>query len=133
VGAVPPGKLDGLAGSLSQVIELCAPCPAASDGPDVDYVRRIKGKDSLDAFVVYNSPDGEGFVYAAAFAGYYRAGEYLETLPVAFSDSAVDIHGIADFEMRCIFPEALGLYSIQQFSFHWLSPSKWLLYNLNPT
>jgi len=100
---VSVGEFDGLSGALAEVIQLCASCPSASDGPDIDDVGRMYREDSLDALVVYDSADGEGFVDAAAFAGYNGSGENLEALLVAFFDSAADVYGVAYFEMGYFF------------------------------
>jgi len=78
----------------------------------------MQGEDSLHAFIIYDSPDGEGLVDTAAFAGYYRAAKYLKTLSVAFFDSAVHIHRIAYFEMRNLFLKAFAFDSVQKLCFH---------------
>jgi hypothetical protein len=78
----------------------------------------VKGEDSLDALIAYDSADGEGFVDTSASACDYDAGEYLQTLFVAFPDSAVDVHGIAYFEVRYIFLKAFAFNSIQHLCFH---------------
>ena len=66
--AVPLGKFDGLACSLAEVIELGFSSLSASNGLYVDDVWRVDGKDSLDAFVVDDSADGEVFVDASALS-----------------------------------------------------------------
>jgi hypothetical protein len=100
VVAVPLGEFDGLAGPITQIIELRSPGLAASDRPDIDNVGRMQREDSFDALVSDDSPDGEGFVNAPAFAGNDRAGEYLRSLFVAFFNSAVNLYDIAYLEVR---------------------------------
>jgi hypothetical protein len=78
----------------------------------------MKREDSFDALVIDNPPDGEGFVNAAAPAGDYGAGKYLRALFVTFSDSAVDIHKIAYFEVRFVFLQTFAFNRIQYFCFH---------------
>ena len=96
---MPVSQLDGLAGSLAEEIEFRTPCFAASEWSDIDDIGRMKGEDSLHAFVIYDSPHSEGFVNPPASACDYRAGEYLNPLFIAFFDSAADIYRIAYFEV----------------------------------
>ncbi len=103
MGAVSLCEPDGFAGSLAEVIKFCPPCFSASNGPDIDYIWRVKREYPFDALVIDNPPNCEVFVNAAAFAGDYGAGKYLRALFVAFFDTAVDIYNIAYFEVRYIF------------------------------
>jgi len=116
--AVPLRQPDGLARSVTQVIQLCPPCFAASDGLDIQDVGRMQREDSLDALVVDDSPDREALVDAPAFAGDYRAREYLRALLVAFFDAAVNVHYIAHLEVGYAALKTLTLYGVQNFSFH---------------
>jgi len=116
--AVPLCQLDGLAGSLTQVIKLRTSLFAASDGLDIHDVGRVQREDSLDAFVVYDSPDREALVDAPAFTRDYRTCEYLRTLLVAFFDAAVNVHYIAHLEVGYAALKTLALYGVQNFSFH---------------
>jgi hypothetical protein len=100
VVAVPLSELDGLAGPVTQIIELGPPGFAASNRPDIEDVGRMQREDSFDALVTDHSPDCEGFVYTPAFAGDYRAGKYLSSLFVALFDTAVDLDDIAYLEVR---------------------------------
>lgn len=81
----------------------------------------MKWENSLYSLVIHDSPDSEGFIDSATFAGDYRAAEYLYALFVAFFDSAPHIHDVADFKMRDVLFEAFILNSIQYFRFHWFS------------
>ena len=67
---------------------------------------------TFDAFVVYDSANGEHFAYAAASAGDNDAGENLDTLLVAFDNSEVYVHCIPDFDMRDVVFQALAFDSI---------------------
>ena len=98
--AVALCEADGFAGALSQVIELCSSCLSASDGPYVEYVRRMKREDSLDAFVPDHSAYGEGFVDSAAATRDNGAVKDLGTDLIALFDSAADIDNIADLKVR---------------------------------
>ncbi len=112
MGAVPVGESDGFTSSLAEVIQFCSPCFAASDGPDIENVWRMKREDSFDALVIDNPPDCEVFVNAAALAGDYCAGKYLRALFVAFSDTTVDIYNITYFEVRYIFLQTFAFNRI---------------------
>jgi len=112
VFAVSLSESNRLAGPLAEEIQFCTPCFAASNRLDIEYVRRMKREDSLHAFVIDDSPHRKGLVNAPPLSGDYRAGEYLNTLFVAFSDSAMNINHIAYFKMRCIFPETLAFDGI---------------------
>ena len=72
----------------------------------------MNGEYSLYALVIYDSAHREGFVNPAASACDYRAGKYLDTLLVAFFDSAVHIDHIAYLEMRYILLEAFTISSL---------------------
>lgn len=110
--AVPLFELDGLAGPLTQVIELGSPGLAASDRLDIDDIRRVQGKDPFDTLVTGESPDGEVFVNAPAFACNDRAGEYLRSLFVSLFDTAVDLYDIAYLEVRDIVLETFALNGV---------------------
>jgi hypothetical protein len=98
--AVPLGEPDGLAGPVSQVVELRPPGLAASNRLDIEDIGRMQREDSFDALVTDNSPDCEGFVNAPAFPGDDRAGKYLCSLFVALFDSAVDLDDITYLKVR---------------------------------
>jgi hypothetical protein len=72
----------------------------------------VQGENALDAFVVYDSANGEHFAYAAASAGDNDAGENLDSLLAAFDYSAVYVHCITDFEMRDFVFQALAFNRI---------------------
>ncbi len=97
--AVPLGELDGLTGPASQIIELGSPGLAASDRLDIEDIGRMQREDSFDSLVTDNSPDGEVFVNAPAFAGDDRAGKYLRSLFVALFDTAMDLYDITYLEV----------------------------------
>jgi hypothetical protein len=110
--AVPLFELDGLAGPLTQVIELGSPGLTASDRLDIDDIRRVQGKDPFDALVTGESPDGEVFVNAPASACNHRTGEYLRSLFVALFNTAVNLDDIAYLEVRDIVFETLALNGV---------------------
>ena len=109
VVAVPLGELDGLAGSVAQVIELGPPCFAASNRLDIENIGRMQREDALDSLVGDDPPDCEVFINAPAFAGDYRAGKYLRPLLVALLNAAVYLYDIAYLEMRDLLFERLAL------------------------
>lgn len=101
--AVALRESDGLSGSFSEVIKFCSSGFSASNGFYVEYVGRMKGEDSFDAFVVNDSADGEGFVYSPAFSANYSSGKGLYAFFVAFLYFAFDVDDIADFEVGNFF------------------------------
>jgi hypothetical protein len=121
MAAVTMSEADGFAGPLAKVIEFCPPCFAASDGADIDDVRRMQREDSFDALVIDYSPYRECFVNSAAFASDYGAGKYLYTLFVALFYAAADIYGIAYFEVWYLFLETFAFNGIEHFCFRDLS------------
>jgi len=116
--AVSMSQAGRLAGSLAEIIQFCTPCFAASNRPNINHIRRMNWENSLHAFVVYDSPHREGFINPTTSAGNYCAGKHLNTLFVAFPDSAAHIYRVAYFKMRYILFEAFTFDSIQHFSFH---------------
>jgi len=118
VFAVALNQLDGFAGALTQVIQFCPSCFAASNRLDVSNVGRMEREDSLHALIIDDSPHREGFVDTPSLAGDYRAGKNLCPLFVAFLDAAMDVHNIAYFKVRYIFLETFTFNGIQHFGFH---------------
>jgi len=112
VVAVSLGELDGLAGPITQIIELGPSGLAASDRPDIEDVGRMQREDSFNAFVGDDSPDGKGFVNAPSFAGDYRAGKYLRSLFVALFNTAMNFDDIAYLEVRDLALKTLALNGI---------------------
>lgn len=79
----------------------------------------MKREDSFDTLIAYYTPNREGFVNAASFAGDNGSGKYLSSLFLAFFYTAVDIDNIAYFEVRYFFLQTFALNRIQYFCFHW--------------
>jgi hypothetical protein len=111
--AVALSQLDGLAGSLAEIIKFGSPRLAAADRLDVDDIGRMKREDSLYSLIGYYSPDGEHLIDASAFAGDYRAGEHLNPFFVAFLDFATDVYHIAYLEIGHFFLQAFAFNGIQ--------------------
>jgi hypothetical protein len=72
----------------------------------------VQGKDPFDALVISDSPDGEVFVNAPAFACNDRAGEYLRSLFVALFNTAANLYDIAYLEVRDFVLETLALNGV---------------------
>ena len=100
VVAVPLGELDGLAGPVTQIIELGPPGLAASDRLDIEDIGRMQRENPFDTLVGDDSSDCEGFVNTAASPGYDRAGKYLRSLFIAFFDPAMNFYNITYLEVR---------------------------------
>ena len=110
--AVPLFEPDGLAGPVTQIIELGSPGLAASNRLDIENVGRMQREDSLDAFVTDHSPDLEVFINAPAFAGNYRAGKYLRSLFLSLFDTAVNLDDITYLEVRDFLLETLAFNGV---------------------
>jgi len=113
VTAVALGEPDGFSAPFPQVEKLCPSCLSASDSLYLRDIRRIQREDTLDTLVSDDPPDDESFVNSPSFTRDYGPGEYLNPLLAAFLDLAMNINGIAHFEMWNVFPEAFAFYSIQ--------------------
>ena len=110
--AVPLFELDGLAGPVTQIIELGSPGLAASDRLDIEDIGRMQREDSFDALVTDHSPDREVFINAPAFAGNDRAGKYLRSLFFALFNTAVNLDDITYLEVRDLVLETLALNGV---------------------
>ena len=108
---------DGLAGPLAKIIELCPPFSAAANRLDIDDARGIEGEDSFDALVINDSADYERFANSAASACDYRAGKYLHALFIALFYAATDVHSIAYFKVRYLFPQTFALNGVEHLGF----------------
>ena len=110
--AVPLFEPDGLAGPVTQIIELGSPGPAASDRFDIEDIGRMQREDSFDALVTDHSPDREVFINAPAFASNDRAGKYLRSLFVALFNTAVNLDDITYLEVRDLILETLAFNGV---------------------
>jgi len=109
---MPLGESDSLAGPLPEEIELGPAFLAAADRLNVQDVRRMQWENSLYAFVIDDSPDGEALVNAPSFPADDRPGKDLRALLVAFFDPAVNVHHVADLEMRNIILQTFAFNGI---------------------
>ncbi len=122
VVAVALCELDSLAGSVAEVIEFGPSGFAASHGLNAQHVGRMQREDPLDAFVADHAAYGKSLVDAAALASYDGAAEYLRSHLFTLLDAAAHVDGIANFEVRNLFLEALAFNSVQQLGLHWYIP-----------
>jgi hypothetical protein len=106
-------ELGGFACSLAEVIQLGSSGLAASSRLDIDYVGRVQGEDSFDAFTRDDSADRESRVNAPAFAGDDSTRKNADTFLVAFLDSAMNVNNVADFKMRNILLQAFAFDHIK--------------------
>jgi len=97
---MPLFEPDGLAGPITQIIELGSPGLAASDRLDIEDIRRMQREDSFDPLVADHSPDREVFINTPAFTGNDRAGKYLRSLFIALFDTAVNLDDITYLKVR---------------------------------
>ena len=100
--AVPLGEPDSLAGPLPEEIKLGPAFLATADRLDIQHVRRMHREDAFHALIIDDSPDRKGLVNTPAFPADNRAGKDLRALLVALPDPAVNVHHVADLEMRDI-------------------------------
>jgi len=109
---MPLFEPDGLAGPIAQIIELGSPGLAASDRLDIEDIGRMQREDSFYALVTDDSPNGEVFVNAPAFAGNDRAGKYLRSFFVALFNTAVNLDNITYLEVRDLVLKTLALNGV---------------------
>jgi len=109
---VPLFEPDGLAGPVTQIIELGSPGLAASDRLDIEDIGRMQREDSFDTLVTDHSPDREVFVNAPTFAGNDRAGKYLRSLFFALFNTAVNLDDITYLEVRGLVLETLAFNGV---------------------
>jgi len=105
-------QFNALAGSLSEIIEFRTPCLAASNRPDVYYVRRVQREDSLDTLISDNTPNCKSLVYPAAFARNHRARKDLSADLVAFLNLAMYIDRIAYLKIGHLLLKTFAFYRI---------------------
>ena len=110
--AMPLFELYGLAGPITQIIELGSPGLAASDRLDIEDIRRMQREDSFDALVTDHSTDGEVFINAPSFAGNDRAGKYLRSLFLALFNTAVNLDDITYLEVRDLVLKTLAFNGV---------------------
>lgn len=113
MSAVPVSQFDRFTCSLAEEIKFRPSCLAASHRPDIYNVGRMKWENPLHALVIYNSPHGENLVGSTSLAGNDGAGEYLNTLFIAFFNAAVDVNNISNLKVWYILFEAITFNGIQ--------------------
>lgn len=111
--AVPLRQLDRLAGSLAQEVQLGPADLAAAGRHDVQHVGRMERELPLDALVADDPPDGEALIDAATLADDDRTRENLRAGLVAFLDAAVDVHRVADLEVRDLLLQTFALNAVK--------------------
>ena len=109
---MPLFELYGLAGPITQIIELGSPGLAASDRLDIEDIGRMQREDSFDALVTDYSPNGEVFINASTFASNDRAGKYLRSHFVALFNAAVNLDDITYLEVRDLVLETLAFNGV---------------------
>ena len=86
-------------------------------------VDRLHREDSLDSFTSHDSSYGErGGDPAASAMSNHDAREHLDSLLVAFLNTAVDVHGVADFKRDRLFSKTALLDNIKSFVSHDSNP-----------
>ena len=89
-----------LADAVAQVVQLGPADRAGALHLDLGDLRRVQREDALDAFALDDAADGEHLAHALAAAGDHHAAEDLDALLLAFQDALVDVHLVADLELR---------------------------------
>jgi len=95
--------LSSLADSLAQIVQLSAADLTGTYYLDLLHYGRMNGEYSLDTAAVCNAANGECLVDAAVLLGDNSTLEDLDPRLVAFSDPYMDLDGVTDAELRCIF------------------------------
>jgi hypothetical protein len=99
--AVPLRKLDRLADTVAQIIQLRPACLTAAGRSDINDIGRMERENTLDTLIIDDAAHGEHLVDADAFAGDHGTAEDLRTGLIALDDLAMHIDGIADLKVRC--------------------------------
>src|SRR6476619_7402963 len=99
----------GLAGEMTQVVELGATDTAATDHVDVGQHGAVEGENALHADAVRDLADGERGADAAAPTGDDHSLERLDALLFPFLDAHVHAHGITRAEGGQVGTEPLFL------------------------
>ena len=93
-------KLAGFTDSMSEIVELGAAHLAAALGFDTDHIGRMQHEDALNALLSNDTTHGEVLAQAATSASNDHAVKDLKPILVAFYDSGMDIHRVADTDRR---------------------------------
>src|SRR5262245_24858756 len=121
--ALPLAKPGRLADAVAEVIKLG---PADLAGPlhlDLGDLRRVDGEDALDALALHDTPDREHLAKALALPRDDHAVEHLDALLAAFQDALVDVHRVADRELRKVLLRVGLFHQAHQSVLHGPSPS----------
>ena len=100
-----------LADAVAQIVELCAVDLAVTDNLELGDLRGVHREGTLDADTEADLADREGLACACAAHADDVALEDLNTLAVAFLDAVVNLHIVADEDLRNVFADLLTLDS----------------------
>src|SRR5262249_42344986 len=89
-----------LSDSLAQIIKLGAAHAAGALHFHLGNFRRMNGENALDTFALHDAANSERLAHAFAAPADDRAAEDLYALLLSFQDALVNIHLIADVEIR---------------------------------
>src|SRR5262249_49072480 len=113
----------GLADAIAEEVQLGAADDAGALDLDLGDPRRVERELALDPLPLHDAADGERLTQARAGAGDHHAVEYLDALFLAFENSRVHVHRVADGEVldlrfeatlfdegQCLLTHVLSLY-----------------------
>lgn len=94
-----------LTGALSEIIEFSARNLTAADDLDLFDLGAVYGEGSFHADTLADSSYGEGFSESAVLTRDNDALVSLDSFFVSFDNLEVNSYGVADFELRNVFPQ----------------------------
>ena len=92
--------LSSLTDSVTQIVELAAANLTAANDLNVNNVRAVERENSLYAYAVRKTANGEGLSYAGTTASDHGALEHLDSFSLTLTDIYAYLYGIADLEFR---------------------------------
>lgn len=92
-----------LTNTVTKIIEFRSTYSTGTDNFDVLDVRAVNRENSLYAYAISNTANGESLGNSRASLGNYSTLEGLSSLSVALFDSYVNTYGITDVEFREVF------------------------------
>ncbi len=93
-------SLSRLPHAVTEVKQFRAAYPTATPDLHAHNIRGMDQKRPFDTLIAYDPPNGEGLVDSGAPAADDHAVEQLDTLLLAFHDTAKNVYRVADTKLR---------------------------------
>src|SRR4030095_14190080 len=104
-----PDRGGGFSFALAEIVQLCAAHFALALDFDFGNARRVYRKNAFDTFAVTDAANGEVRIRAGTLTANDNSAVNLNALLVAFDDSGMDLHSIADAKLRNVLLELFAL------------------------